>query len=158
MALEEHDREDLLRDGRMMLLRGEVDLDDVTMLLGFRREGQVSLYFGPERVFQFDKDGRLRRAFFDGRKFAANAGRLVQLSRQSRGGRVEMTRQDVDQVTTLMIFDAAADNIKRLNTVICDNKLEWRVVGTSGAEFRDRVKRWLETIPLPLQISAAAGA
>ena len=71
MAIEERDREDLLRDGSAMLVRGEVVSDELELLIGFRAENQGSLYCGPERVFQFDVQGRIRRVFFDGRKFAA---------------------------------------------------------------------------------------
>ena len=158
MALEEHDREDLLRDGRMMPVRGELDLDDVTILIGFRRQGQLSLYSGTQRVFQFDATGQLRRVYFDGRKYAADAGKLLQLSRQSRGGRVELTPQDVDAASTSTIIDAVTDTVKRLSAIISDSQKVWRVVGASNADFGDRVKRWLETIPIPVQIGATPNA
>ena len=96
MAIEERDREDLLRDGRTMSVRGEFTCGEATMLIGFRRRGQASLYVGPDRVYQFDATAQLRRVFLDGRKYAADSGALVQLCRDSRGGRVELSRQPVD--------------------------------------------------------------
>ena len=61
MALEERDREDLLRDGRLMPLRGECLIDGVKVVLGFRSQGQLSLYCGPDPVFQFNAARELRR-------------------------------------------------------------------------------------------------
>jgi hypothetical protein len=70
MALEEQDREDLLRDGRAMPLRGECTLSGSQVVIGFRSAGQLSLYCGPDPVFQFNAEQKLRRAFFQGRRFA----------------------------------------------------------------------------------------
>ncbi len=158
MAIEEHDREDLLRDGRKMAVRGQMVLDGVTILIGFRRQGQVSLYWGAGRVFQFDESQQLRRVYLDGRKYAAESGKLIELSRQSRGGRVELTRQGVDQSTTATVVDTIADTLKRLFAIISDNESEWSTVGATAADFRDRVSRWLQTMPSPLQIGSRANA
>jgi hypothetical protein len=42
MALEERDREDLLRDGRQMLVRGESLIAGTPVVIGFRSQGQLS--------------------------------------------------------------------------------------------------------------------
>ena len=158
MAIEEHDREDLLRDGRTMAVRGELVLDGVTIVIGFRRQGQFSLYWGADRVFQFDESQQLRRVYLDGRKYAAESGELIELTRPTRGGRVELTRQGVDESTTSTIVDTISGTLSRLSAIISDKESEWSTVGASDADFHDRVIGWLQTIPSPLQIGSKANA
>lgn len=157
MAIEEHDREDLLRDGRAMSVRGELVSDDEELLIGFRPGNQASLYCGPERVFQFDSLGRLRRVYLDGQKFAADDGRLVEICRETRGGRVELTRHMVENVTSSTIVDVADRTVKQIAVMIDDDQA-WRVIGAGEAEFRELVRGWAYSVSSPPQISAAAGA
>ena len=51
MVKQEHDREDLLRDGKQMTARAEAVMDDVVVVIGFRPNSQVSFYFGQDPVF-----------------------------------------------------------------------------------------------------------
>ena len=64
MAREEQDREDLLREASALVERAEVALADgaTRVVLGFRRDGCASFYFGSERAYQFNTDDALRRA------------------------------------------------------------------------------------------------
>ena len=158
MAIEEHDREDLLRDGRTMPVRGEVVAGELTILVGFRSQGQLSLYWGSQRVFQFDEAGRIRRVFFEGRKFAADSGDLLELRRSARGGRVEFTRRQAAESTASTITDAVRQSINQVAEIIVDGKSQWRVVGASEADFLSRVSRWLRKVPLPIEIASSANA
>ena len=158
MAIEEQDREDLLRDGRMMPVRGETILDDVTVLIGFRSHGQLSLYFGSQQVFQFDQSQSLRRVYLNGRRFAAQQGRLVELIRQSRGGRVELIRQDVGEDDLQLVLDATVACLGQIRMLGNSGQCRWRVIGAESSEFAARVSLWLATAAMPPRIGSAPGA
>ena len=151
MALEEHDREDLLGDGRMMPVRGETEIDGLTVLCGFRSEGQVSIYFGSERVFQFDRRNQLRRVYLDGQRFAAQQGTLVELVRARRGGRLELRRDQVDGERIHEIIDCLQGCLAKIATSMCVTP--WQTVGLTPPEFAERIDKWLGELPDPIQIA-----
>ena len=157
MAIEEHDREDLLRDGRAMPIRGELNSDDVELLIGFRPRNQASLYCGPDRVFQFDASGKIRRVFFDGRKFAADDGVLVEVKRESRGGRVELIRRQVDDQAHATIVSAADAAVRQTLLMIDGDQPSWRIIGATESEFRDHVGQWIQLVSDPPEIALSAG-
>jgi hypothetical protein len=97
MARHEVEREDLMREAtaytRRCLVRTEGS--QTPLFVGFRGNGGWSLYFGDDPVYQFDGDGRLRRAFVDGRPLRSQGSTLAQLTRK-RGERVtELLRRDL---------------------------------------------------------------
>lgn len=158
MAINEHDREDLLRDGRMMPLRGEITTGDSNVLLvGFRSRGQFSVYDGADRVFQFDQHGLLRRVYFDGQRIAAESGRLVSLQRESKGGRVQFSRHEITAQQATEIQQAVSKTLSDLRELVDDDR--WRIVGTQRSDFKSLV---LEAIAAAtdtgIKIAGAANA
>ena len=88
MARQEADRDDLLREATALHRRAEfagAEVDELTVV-GFKRNGSLSIYFGSETVYHFDAAGRLTRAF--------HAGRLYRTQRTSTGAETlaELTR------------------------------------------------------------------
>lgn len=83
MARQEADREDLLQETMAYPRRGLLTLDEPIgwVLIGERQQGAISIYCGTDPVFQFNRDGYLRRAFWQGTKWAAASGRLEALVR-----------------------------------------------------------------------------
>ena len=81
MAHYESDREDLLRQATALVERAEILLPGLTepLVVGFRRDGSVSFFFGADPVYQFNAAGELRRAYLDGLLYKADRGRLVQM-------------------------------------------------------------------------------
>ncbi len=145
MALEEHDREDLLREGRNMPWRGACKTSGVEVVVGFRKQGQVSLFCGVDPVFQFNSVGQLRRVFFNGQRYSADNGKLVSLSRTSRGGRVELVADPVDDSTWVAVRDSMLvwlDSIR-----LASDAGSWRVEGEPVDAFRQRLVRWLDQLP-----------
>jgi hypothetical protein len=102
LAIEEQPREDLLRDAvayprRLKLRRCPTtpspteEVDFLELFAGVRSDGSWSLYFDEDPVLQFTPAGALRRIFLNGRKYrVATEGGLVELTREGRGGRVEL--------------------------------------------------------------------
>lgn len=109
MALDEQPRENLLRDAvayprRLKLRMGhsqpaakaEVGVDFEELFAGLRSDGSWSLYFDEDPVIQFNPSGTVRRLFVDNRKYlVADDGKLVELTRTGRGGRVELQHEAV---------------------------------------------------------------
>ena len=84
MARTESDRKDLMAEAVAMTRRVEVTIpgNETLIVTGFRANGWLSIYLGPERMYQFDEEGRLRRAFVNGLLFRTQGTTLAQLHRQ----------------------------------------------------------------------------
>jgi len=96
MARQELDREDLLRDAtalveRIELAPTEAELGD-HILIGFRSDGAMSIYFGADAAYHFNPKGQLRRAFCDGLLVKAENRRLVSMQRIRQGSEVQLLR------------------------------------------------------------------
>jgi hypothetical protein len=158
MALEERDREDLLRDGRQMLVRGESLIAGTPVVIGFRSQGQLSLYCGPDPVFQFNAERKLRRAYFQGRRFSAEENGFVELMRENRGGKVEFVRQPLDPATQSIMLASLSDWLQRIREVAQSRVTLWRVADGDTALFRDRLLLWLEQVPSVSEIANTPNA
>jgi len=168
MAIEEHDREDLLRDGTAMSLRGEIVIDDLTIVVGFRAQGQVSLYCGADPVFQFNAQQQLRRVYLDGKRYAADNGVLLQLHRPSQGGRVMFQRQAVAPEQSERIQNELACWIDRLQQTVVSSPAAWRTSTESppsqgNAEDADlafikRFAQWLKALSRPFAVAGGPHA
>ncbi len=110
MAIEESDREDLMREAiryrERLLITCPGWGEGVELFVGRRENGAVSVYWTSEEVYQFNVAGELRRVFFHGAQFAAEDGVLVRLLRESRGGRVQLIRQSIDEQQWRLLEDA----------------------------------------------------
>ncbi|MEP3477946.1 MAG: hypothetical protein ABJZ55_01745 [Fuerstiella sp.] len=101
MAGKEEDREDLLAEASALIDRMELQLpvensnDDEFVFAGYRSNGFFSIYFGQDRHYQFDKDGRLRRAYIDDRLYRAAYGKLSQLKRRRTEQQTVLERTDL---------------------------------------------------------------
>ena len=158
MAKQEQDREDLLRDGKQMLLRGECPVDGVVVVVGFRSQGQASFYFGPDPVFQFNENGELRRVFFKGKRFAAIQGKLCELTRQQQSNRVHFVPQEIlaDVASEMMGF--LDHGLTQVQVAIDSLEKEWRISGGNAAEFRRQLSEWLANMPADKVIADAPNA
>ncbi len=158
MAIQQHDREDLLGSGRAMPLRGELEINGVTLLVGFRSDGQVSLYCGTDPVFQFNGNSQLRRVFFQGRRFAAEGGRLMQLEQGRLGGKVRFQRQPVDQSQADKILALLGRWLSELQQAADQRPGEWRLVEPEPGALHKQLRAWLCELPNPPEIASSPNA
>lgn len=156
MAIREHDREDLLAEGRNMPWRGEVAIESTPVVIGFRSGGQASLYCGVDPVFQFNAAIELRRAYFQSTRYRAERGRLIQMIRQSKGGQVRFESQPAQAIRQNEILDSLHRWLGHLVAIAESSK--WRVEGESVPCFQARLQRWMSRVPQPIRIAAAANA
>ncbi len=78
---------------------GEEEIAGIARLqifVGRRKTGGVSIYFDQDPVYQFTESGKLRRAFIRGKKYAAHVGKLCPITRSTKGGRVALEWQQLD--------------------------------------------------------------
>lgn len=153
--------------------RGQCTIDGEVVLCGFRAGNQLSLYCGQDPVFQFNAQHELRRIFFQGRKFAAESGELVELKQSKKGGRVVLLRDAVDSATCATIMGSLRHWIELIQNALESSPQAWRIAtanaGTAESKgressleqttlFRARLSQWLATLPNhpPLALSANA--
>ena len=113
MARQEIEREDLLRDATALVQRIELAplaaASGEHVVMGFRSDGGLSVYFGADPVYHFNSRGQLRRAFCEGLLFKAEQGRLVSLRRVRRENEVQLVRHDLaDETQTQFLADMQA--------------------------------------------------
>lgn len=120
MAREEEDREDLLREATALVERVELRLpnEPETVVVGFRRNGAVSCFFGADPVFQFNTAGELRRAYVDGKLLKAENGRLIELTRTRTEYEVRLERRDVAAEATQLFLTMMAAKLLELRIAI----------------------------------------
>lgn len=109
MARVEADREDLLKEAVALVRRVELQApsDEDSIIVGFRNTGWLSIYFGPDRMYQFDEAGRLRRAYIDGLLYRTQGTALAQLQRQRSDTETTLIRRDLSE-SALSDFRATA--------------------------------------------------
>jgi hypothetical protein len=112
MAREEQDKEDLLREATALIERVELATtthDGVrhTVVVGYRRDGAPSYFFGADPVYQFNAAGELRRGFHGGKLLKAEQGRLVELTRKRTDTETILERRELaEPETTAILVDA----------------------------------------------------
>ena len=97
MARHESDREDLMREATALVRRAELICPGETepVIAGFRRDGRLALYFGPDPVFQFDPQHRLRRAYVAGFLYRTQGETLARLNRHRTQDQTLLVRHDL---------------------------------------------------------------
>lgn len=100
MTRNESDKEDLIRDATAMVDRAEfltVAADKKTCLVtaGFRKDRALSLYFDQDPFYQFDAEGRLRRAYENGFLFRSQGTTLARLNRTRTTNQTTLNRSDL---------------------------------------------------------------
>ena len=108
MARNESDREDMMAEAVSLVRRVEVrsDLFSDSIIAGFNLQGWMFLYIGSDPMYRFDEQGRLRRAFVDGRLYRTQGQTLAVMDRR----RVFESGEPVE--TTLVRQDLSADELE----------------------------------------------
>ncbi len=98
MARNESDREDLIREAVGLPDRAEwsVPSQSEPVVTGIKRNGSLCLYLGADPVYQFDPEGRLRRAFVDGFLYRTQGSTLARIHRERTETESNLIRYDLD--------------------------------------------------------------
>ena len=97
MAQHEVDREDLMREAVALPHRVELSVNGFESLItiGFRSNSAMSIFIGQDPVYQFDPEGRLRRAFVDGLLYRSQHTTLAMLKRERTDTQTLLLRTDI---------------------------------------------------------------
>lgn len=121
MAIHEEKRENLMLEAtaykrRLLVPLGAVSFREQPksqLFAGLRPDGQWSLYFDESPVLQFDSSGALRRLFVLPCKFVVQHGRLVELLRESQGGRVVHNSRELEPVEVSRLLSDLRQLVQR---------------------------------------------
>lgn len=155
MAIHERAREDLLRDGKGFCSRGEIAFGQRKLIVGFRKRNQIAIYDGEDPVFQFNAEFALRRAFFNGVVLRADGGRLFQMKRASKGGRVVFDSSPVSEVDSQHLFQTLKDCLAKIQAMLDHGG--WIVVGEESDQFLKRLGECLKSLQHPIPIAQESG-
>lgn len=157
MARDEQDREDLLREATALVHRVELAIPDWPqhVVAGFRRDGCLSLFFGPDPAYHFNTLRQLRRAYVDGLLYKAEHGTLVALRRERTENEMQLIRQKLDRAETGEFIAALLARMTQLRRALDGGSL--RIVGQSPLEVDIilRTKQWLSELGEEVQIAAS---
>ncbi len=104
MARHEEDREDLIREAVALLDRAELFVVgfEEPLTIGFRQNSAMSVFVGQDPVYQFDPDGRLRRAFVGGLLYRSQHATLAMLRRERTETQTLLLRTDLGDAELTM--------------------------------------------------------
>jgi hypothetical protein len=148
MALHEADREDLLAEATALVERMELAVGGFgqPIVVGFRRDGCTSVYFGADPAYHFNKRNELRRAYLGGLLHKAEHGKLISLERQRTAAEVQLLRRDLTAAESQQVVSDMAERLRALDEALSADS--FRVVGVVPADGNvlNRVQRWLAEI------------
>lgn len=170
MAERESDRHDFYAEAANLLPRGEIHFveslslkGDATgggrgsaaVLLGFHRAGDAALYWSLDEIYHFTGEGRLRRAFLDGRPVKAERGMLVALERVRGEGESSLVRRPYSAEEARLALEKLEGRIAQLRAAV---EAGFQLGRTTPSEeaFLAATNGWLAG--LPANIDAARDA
>ena len=155
MARDEQQREDLLAEATALVERAELKVagEADPVVVGFRRDGAASVFFGGDLAYHFNSAGELRRAFLSGLLYKAERGRLVSLTRRRVPGEVQLLRHELTDAQTR---DFMAELVRRFDALRSglahgDVKVVRQV--PESVEIAGRIRVWLDNLSLPPPIA-----
>ena len=157
MARDEQHREDLLAEATALVERAELRVRDLVepVVVGFRRDGSASFFFGADLVYQFNTAGQLRRAFADQLLIKAERGRLASLRRERSPGQMNLVRRDLSASETEGFLRAARERLTALASELRAGQFTIERQVPEDADVVARIIAWLEALPNPIAPAAS---
>lgn len=159
MARQEQEREDLLAEATALVERAELALTSTStsrpnIVIGFRRDGAASLFFGEDPAWHFNAAGALRRAYAEGRLYKAERGALVALDRRRTEREVQLIRDELTAAETAALLNRLRTSAIELAAAI-DGR-EYRLIGQvpTEADVLARVRPLLAALAERITIAA----
>jgi hypothetical protein len=145
MARDEQPREDLLAEATALVPRARLRVADWPdpVVVGFRRDGGASFYFGDEPAFHFNSRGELRRAYAAGRLYKAERGQLVALDRRRTAGAVELVRHELSPGQRDAFLKDLQSRLERLRAALAAGSYALEGQVPEDADVAGRALQWL---------------
>src|SRR5262245_31642532 len=159
MARHPEEREDLLREASALVVRAELHVDGLAepIVVGFRREGAASFYFGENVVYQFNSENRLRRAFDRGTLLKCEQGRLFRLTPSRTTQSSELIRHELTSEESTRFLSAARERLRQLHAALVERHV--RILGQvpESLDVIQRIRDWLERLPSDIPLAESPG-
>lgn len=146
MTRQESDREDLIKEATAYRTRAEFAVQSAqTVFVGIRRDEVMAIYFDQDPMYQFDANGRIRRALVDGVLFRAQGETLSRLSRQRREQETVLERTDLSSDELTAFLDTMDDAIHSFVNEIDNGSavIQRAVPSDTETDIPERVKQQL---------------
>ncbi|HEY2840201.1 MAG TPA: hypothetical protein VGJ26_13685 [Pirellulales bacterium] len=158
MARQEHEKEDLLAEATALVERIEIALAvsdaEQRIVIGFRRDGAASLYFGEEPAWHFNTAGELRRAYAHGRLYKAERGGLIALDRRRTEKETQLVRHELNTEENAALTGELRQCASELAAIIDAGR--YQIIGQvpSDADMLTRVRPLLAALAKEVTIAA----
>ena len=108
MPRHEEDREDLIREAIALPDRVELCVTgfEVPVTIGFRTNSAMSIFIGQDPVYQYDPNGRLRRAFVGGLLYRSQHSTLAMMRRARTETQTVLLRTDLGDAELALFREA----------------------------------------------------
>jgi len=148
-------REDLLREATALVERAELQLPgyDEPIVVGFRRDGSASFFFGSDPVYQFNTAGELRRAFVSDLLYKAEQGQLVALRRERSATEMALVRHELTPAETAALLATLTNHLTRLRSALQTGAHQVLREVPPAAALPQRILTWLEQLPALIPIA-----
>lgn len=120
MARNEADHVDLFADAVALVrrLEGRDPEAEAVVVAGFKSNGHVSIYLGPDLDYQCDADGRLRRAYDQGGLYRTQGITLALLRRHRTESETTLIRTDLTECELQTFRHVMKERLRRwLNSI-----------------------------------------
>ncbi|MCA9074152.1 MAG: hypothetical protein KDA93_03900 [Planctomycetaceae bacterium] len=154
----EADREDLMREATALRQRaefrapGQVD----SVIAGYRSDGSLSIYFGPDPCLHFNSALQLRRAYVDGYLYRTQGTTLARLHRDRSGKQVELRRHDLSPTELERFLDQVRAQLTTFFDALQEANAECLQSVPPNADITSRLTKDLsDLVSQPLQLAPA---
>lgn len=157
MSHRESDREDLLREATALVERAELNVAGFaeTIVVGFRRGGAASFFFGADPVYQFNSNGELRRAYVDGQLYKADRGRLVSLRRERSATETALLRTELTPDDEAAFIQAMQQRLQALHQALSAGSFSVTGQIPPSGNVPAQIVQWLQSRPAEIVIARA---
>lgn len=157
MARNESDREDLLAEATGLSPCWEIEVSGEAepVVAGYKKTGNLSLYFGGDRVYQFDAAGCLRRGYVAGDLYRSEGPTLARIRRDRTDDETTLLRYDLNaEELQAWLADLRSHLDQLLQKLECQDYRILRERGADPSEFERLQVSIRELLALPLKLSA----
>jgi hypothetical protein len=160
MARQESPREDLIAEATALIDRIEFTQQDGDLIFaGFKRSGGLSIYFGEDPVYQFDDQGRLRRAFKSDLMYRSQSTTLTLLQRVRTEQETVLQSRDLSNEHCNAFLAEMATTLTSFLSMLQEDKLiVGRHVSQSGEAAQALIERVTTAIEAAIQTKALSPA
>jgi hypothetical protein len=144
MARQEHSREDILREATALVERIELRLSGEEIIVGFRRDGSASFFFGAEFVIQFNSRNEIRRAYWNGRLVKAEHGQLHFMDRERLATEVVLRTKPLNSTESTDFLAMVKDRLQSVRAGLRSEQAEVGRQHPVDQPIAVKVLQWLE--------------